>query len=104
VPDDEIEDDGYPMRLSEKEYVNNQWEPQEPFYQEPQQECQPFDQDPEMKLMMANMLMQMNELQVQLHNLMVERQCLETQEPVQESSSNGEVLQELLLPNEGHVV
>ncbi|XP_019155361.1 PREDICTED: developmental and secondary metabolism regulator VEL1-like [Ipomoea nil] len=46
VPDGDIEDDGYPMRPIEEEYANNQWEPHEPLYQEPQQECQPFDQDP----------------------------------------------------------
>ncbi|XP_019198178.1 PREDICTED: altered inheritance of mitochondria protein 3-like [Ipomoea nil] len=104
VRDDDIEDEGYPMRPSEDEYANNQWEPQEPLYQEPQQECQPFDQDPEMKFMMSNMLKQMNEQQVLLDNMMAQIQGLTTQEPVQELFSKGEVLQELFLPNEGHVV
>ncbi|XP_019154255.1 PREDICTED: uncharacterized protein LOC109150726 [Ipomoea nil] len=104
VPDDYIEDEGYPMRPSEDEYANNQWEPQEPLYQEPQQEFKPFDQDPEMKFMMANMLKQMNEQQVLLGNMMAQIQGLTTQEPVQELSSNVDVLQEFLLPNEGHVV
>jgi len=104
VPDDDIEDDGYPMRQSEEEYANNQWEPQDPFYQEPQQQYQPLDQDPEMKFMMTNILMQMNELQVQLENMKVQRQGLTTQEPTQELSSNEEVLQELLLPIECHMV
>jgi len=102
VPDDEIEDDGYPMRPSEEEHANNQWEIQESFYQEPPQISQPIDED--MRYMMNALLMQMNELQVQLETMKAQRKGLATQEPIQELSSNGEVLQELFLPNEGHVV
>jgi len=99
VPDDDIEDDGYPMRSSEEEYANNQWEPQEPFYQEPPQASQPIDE--ETRSMMNNLIIQMNMLQAQLEDLKAQGKGLTTQEPIQNSSPYEDVIHELFTPSEG---
>jgi len=71
------------MRPSDEEYANNQWEPQEPFYQEPPQASQPIDE--ETRSMMNKLLIQMNMLQAQLEDLKAQGNGLTTQEPIQGS-------------------